>query len=174
MVFPWKLLVSSIYPCYFTGAYLGMDHFTIYFEWDFHSFGSGHVLVLGLWSFLSCCFLHSLFLELLLLDVDIPQLILQFSYLFSSVVHLCLVIRLPRLFLHLLFSSPSVEIFILTFTIFYFPDVFSSLHCLCSFQALLLCLFACLLFWSFLQVDYLPQIACTSWSSGYLRFGCFF
>lgn len=92
MVFPWKLLVSSIYPCYFTGAYLGMDHFIIYFEWDFHSFGSGHVLVLGLWSFLSCCFLHSLFLELLLLDVDIPQLILQFSYLFSSVVHLCLVI----------------------------------------------------------------------------------
>ena len=48
----------------------------------------GLVLVSCLWSFPFCCFLHSLFLDLLLLDVAVPQLILPCSHLFSSVVHL--------------------------------------------------------------------------------------
>lgn len=84
---------------------------------------------------------------------------------------LCLVILLPRTFPHLLFSNPFAEIFILALTIFNLPGFFS-LHYLCSFQVRFSCLFACLLFWSFLQADGLRQIALYFLIiSGYLRLG---
>ena len=88
----------------------------------------GHVLVFLLWSLPSCFFLHSLFLELLLLDVWVLQLILQFSHLFSSVVYFfILLFCFLEYFVSFYFLILPTEIFILTLAIFNFPGLFSSL-----------------------------------------------
>lgn len=86
-----------------------------------------------------------LFLELLLLDVGVPQLILQFSHLFSSVVYsFILLFCLLGYFVSFYFLILPTEIFILTLAIFNFPGFFSSL--LTSVPSKFLCfLFVCLL-----------------------------
>lgn len=87
MVFLWKLSGSSLYPWYFTGAYLGMGLFIIYFVaysvgFSFQWFWTYSCIMSMIISFL--LFFHSQFLEFLLLDVELPQLILQFSHLWST------------------------------------------------------------------------------------------
>lgn len=108
--FSWNLSGSSLYPWYsgILQAYLGVGLFIIYFAgysvgfsflqfWDmFLYFGFDHFLPA----------VSSSISGTPVLDVGVPQLILQFSHLFCC-LFLHLVILLPRIVCLLLFSNSS-------------------------------------------------------------------
>lgn len=130
-------------------AYLGVVFLTFILlvtQWDFHSFSSG-----------TCSCIMALIAFFLLFPPfsisgtpnvgcwSSPTDPLIFSSFLFCCLFLCLVILLPRIFPHLLFSNPSAEIFILTLSLtsqVSSPPFMTSVppKCLCFLPAcLLLC-----------------------------------